>query len=141
MVKWEERFIKHFGSYKGRALFVWSACFLSFSPKYVHILVLDFICKYLTCRIYQREVQPFVKDGVGRLPLLLHLAAVTPLLVQRWPLQRRMLGCTHVFRGEGLCSGAVPGLGYVMIGDCLLATGAGFLLDLWKCTYCFLRWW
>lgn len=26
--------------------------------------------KYLICRIYQREVQSFVKDGVGRLPPL-----------------------------------------------------------------------
>lgn len=77
---------------------MWSACFLSFTPEHVYILMLNCICKYLMCRIYQRELQSFVKVGVGGL----HLAAVTHVLEQRWPLQRRMLGCAQVFHREGL---------------------------------------
>lgn len=67
----------------------------------MYISMLNCICICLICRIHQRGVQPFVKDGVGRLPLL-HLAAVTRVLVQRWPLQRGMLGCGQVFHTEGL---------------------------------------
>jgi len=42
---------------------------------------------------------------------------VTHLLVQRWPLQRKMLGCAQVFPTECPGSGAIPGLGHVMIGS------------------------
>lgn len=81
---------------------MWSACFSSFTPEQVYNLMLNCICKYFICRIYPRGVQSFVKDGVGGLPPLLHLAAVTQMLVQRWPLPRRMLCCAQVFHREGL---------------------------------------
>lgn len=85
--------------------------------------MLHFICKYLICGTYQREVQPFIKDGVGRLPLLLRVAAVTHLLVQRWPLQRRMLGWAQVFSWGGTL--LVSCTRSWIRNNCLLASGAG----------------
>lgn len=71
--------------------------FLVTLSKYVHILMLYFICKYLIRRTYQRDVQSFGKGGVGKVPLLLQLAAV----------QRRKRGCAQVFCRDGQL-GAIP---------------------------------